>query len=46
MKKIIFLGLALVSLTAFFSVQHKKSTPPKIVHQNLLVNIALNKAGN
>ncbi|EYC73468.1 I78 family peptidase inhibitor [Acinetobacter baumannii] len=29
MKKIIFLGLALVSLTAFLSVQHKESNPPK-----------------
>ncbi|EXT43077.1 peptidase inhibitor I78 family protein [Acinetobacter sp. 25977_6] len=29
MKKTIFLGLALVSLTAFFSVQHKKINPPK-----------------
>ncbi|EYC59735.1 hypothetical protein J932_3219 [Acinetobacter baumannii 44437_9] len=46
MKKIIFLGLALVSLTAFLSVQHKNLTPPKIVYQILLVNIALNKAGN
>ncbi|WP_408698826.1 lipoprotein, partial [Acinetobacter baumannii] len=27
MKKIIFLGLALVSLTACSSVQHKDSTP-------------------
>ncbi|KCY74058.1 I78 family peptidase inhibitor [Acinetobacter sp. 796380-1375] len=29
MKKTIFLGLALVSLTAFFAVQHKKINPPK-----------------
>ncbi|EXH14493.1 I78 family peptidase inhibitor [Acinetobacter sp. 1245593] len=29
MKKTIFLGLALVSLTAFLAVQHKKSTPPQ-----------------
>ncbi|EXE72771.1 hypothetical protein J582_3435 [Acinetobacter sp. 1566109] len=29
MKKTIFLGLALVSLTAFLAVQHKKLTPPK-----------------
>ncbi|EXT49420.1 peptidase inhibitor I78 family protein [Acinetobacter sp. 25977_4] len=29
MKKTIFLGLALVSLTAFFSVQHKEINPPK-----------------
>ncbi|HFF4147232.1 TPA: hemolysin, partial [Acinetobacter baumannii] len=28
MKKIIFLGLALVSLTACSSVQNKDSTPP------------------
>ncbi|EXR04525.1 peptidase inhibitor I78 family protein [Acinetobacter baumannii 1262761-97] len=34
MKKIIFLGLALVSLTAFLSVQHKNSTPPKICSPN------------
>ncbi|EXE63032.1 peptidase inhibitor I78 family protein [Acinetobacter sp. 1542444] len=34
MKKIIFLGLALVSLTAFLSVQHKNPTPPKIGSPN------------
>lgn len=34
MKKIIFLGLALVSLTACSSVQHKDSTPPKIGSPN------------
>ena len=45
-EKIIFLGLALVSLTACSSVQHKDPTPPKLVHQTQLVNIVLNKAGN
>ncbi|EXT60028.1 peptidase inhibitor I78 family protein [Acinetobacter sp. 25977_1] len=34
MKKTIFLGLALVSLTAFFAVQHKKINPPKIGSPN------------
>ncbi|MCP5927999.1 DUF333 domain-containing protein, partial [Klebsiella pneumoniae] len=34
MKKIIFLGLALVSLTACSSVQHKDPTPPKIGSPN------------
>ncbi len=34
MKKIIFLGLALVSLTACSSVQHKEPTPPKIGSPN------------
>ncbi len=34
MKKTIFLGLALVSLTACSSVQHKDSTPPKIGSPN------------
>ncbi|EHU3265101.1 I78 family peptidase inhibitor [Acinetobacter baumannii] len=34
MKKIIFLGLALVSLTACSAVQHKDSTPPKIGSPN------------
>lgn len=34
MKKIIFLGLVLVSLTACSSVQHKDSTPPKIGSPN------------
>jgi len=34
MKKMIFLGLALVSLTACSSVQHKDSTPPKIGSPN------------
>ncbi len=34
MKKIIFLGLALVSLTACSSAQHKDSTPPKIGSPN------------
>ncbi|KCZ32502.1 hypothetical protein J812_1792 [Acinetobacter baumannii 25977_9] len=46
MKKTIFLGLALVSLTAFLAVQHKKLTPPKMVHQIRQVNIVLNKAEN
>lgn len=34
MKKILFLGLALVSLTACSSVQHKDPTPPKIGSPN------------
>lgn len=34
MKKIIFLSLALVSLTACSSAQHKDSTPPKIGSPN------------
>lgn len=34
MKKIIFLALALVSLTACSSVQHKDPTPPKIGSPN------------
>lgn len=34
MKKIIFLGLALVSLTACSSVQYKDPTPPKIGSPN------------
>lgn len=34
MKKTIFLGLALVSLTACSSVQHKDPTPPKIGSPN------------
>lgn len=34
MKKIIFLGLVLVSLTACSSVQHKDPTPPKIGSPN------------
>lgn len=34
MKKTIFLGLALVSLTACSSVQHRDSTPPKIGSPN------------
>lgn len=34
MKKIIFLGLALVSLTACSSVQHKDPIPPKIGSPN------------
>ncbi|WP_044101529.1 I78 family peptidase inhibitor [Acinetobacter pittii] len=34
MKKTIFLGLALVSLTACSSVHHKGSTPPKIGSPN------------
>ncbi len=34
MKKTIFLGLALVSLTACSAVQHKDSTPPKIGSPN------------
>ncbi|KQQ77890.1 I78 family peptidase inhibitor [Acinetobacter sp. Leaf130] len=34
MKKTLFLGLALVSLTACSSVQHKDSTPPKIGSPN------------
>lgn len=34
MKKIIFLGLAFVSLTACSSAQHKDSTPPKIGSPN------------
>ncbi|RDF71709.1 DUF333 domain-containing protein, partial [Acinetobacter baumannii] len=34
MKKIIFLGLALVSLTACSSVQHKDSTTSKIGSPN------------
>lgn len=34
MKKTLFLGLALVSLTACSSVQHKDPTPPKIGSPN------------
>ncbi|EXR63761.1 I78 family peptidase inhibitor [Acinetobacter sp. 1424608] len=34
MKKTIFLGLALVSLTAFFAGQRKELTPPKIGSPN------------
>jgi putative hemolysin len=34
MKKILFLGLALVSLTACSSLQHKDPTPPKIGSPN------------
>ncbi len=45
MKKIIFLGLALVSLTACSSVQHKDPTPPKIGSPNPASQYCIEQGG-
>jgi len=45
MKKILFLGLALVSLTACSSVQHKDPTPPKIGSPNPASQYCIEQGG-
>lgn len=45
MKKIIFLGLALVSLTACSAVQHKELTPPKIGSPNPASKYCVDQGG-